>query len=88
MGIGSYTERQWGLAQRNRYLKKLEKRIQLLANNPHLGLRRDDVAVDYFSLPYGKHVIFYLIRKSGIDIIGILHQEMDILNYFYTTDSD
>jgi len=66
----------------------LEQRIQLLANNPHLGLRRDGVANDYFSLPYGKHVIFYLIRKGGIDIIGIPHQEMDILEYFYTNDFD
>jgi toxin ParE1/3/4 len=32
--------------------------------------------------PQGAHVIFYLVREGGIDIIGIPHQRMDVVNYF------
>ncbi len=31
--IGQYTQRQWGKAQRNRYLKQLEQRFEWLALN-------------------------------------------------------
>ena len=80
--IGRYTERQWGKPQRNIYLKALEKRFYWLAENPHLGKHRPDVAEGYFSFPQGAHVVFYLIGDKGIDIIGIPHKEMDIITYF------
>ena len=28
-------------------------------------------------------VIFYLRRTEGIDIIGVLHQRMDVMHYFW-----
>ncbi len=80
--IGRYTEQQWGRRQRNIYLKALEKRFGWLAENPQLGKHRPDVAEDYYSFPQGAHVVFYLIREKGIDIIGIPHKEMDIVTYF------
>lgn len=30
----------------------------------------------------GRHGIFHTITESGIDIIGILDQRMDIMSYF------
>jgi len=80
--IGQYTERQWGKRQRNTYLKALEKRFYWLAENPKLGKQRPDIAEGYYSFPQGEHVVFYLIREKGIDIIGVLHKEMDIISYF------
>ena len=80
--IGRYTEQQWGKPQRNIYLKALEKRFYWLAENPHLGKHRPDVAEGYFSFPQGAHVVFYLIGDKGIDTIGIPHKEMDIITYF------
>ena len=32
--------------------------------------------------PKGEHLIFYLIREVMIDIIGVVHKEMDIGGYF------
>jgi len=80
--IGRYTERQWGKAQRNTYLKDLEKRFCWLAENPQLGKQRSDIAEGYHSFPQGGHVVFYLIGQEGIDIIGVPHKEMDIISYF------
>jgi toxin ParE1/3/4 len=80
--IGRYTEQQWGKRQRNTYLRALEKRFSLLAENPQLGKHRTDVAEGYYSFPEGEHVVFYMIGEESIDIIGIPHKEMDIITYF------
>ena len=79
--IGRYTERRWGKAQRNVYLKDLEHRFGWLVENPQLGKHRSDVMEGYYSFPQGEHVIFYLIGQEGIKIIGVPHKEMDIISY-------
>lgn len=80
--IARYTLEQWGQEQRETYLRALDRRFHWLAENPALGRPRPDVKEGYFSYPEGRHVIFYLIREGGIDIIGIPHQRMDVRNYF------
>jgi toxin ParE1/3/4 len=80
--IGRYTERHWSRAQRNLYLKNLERRFAWLADNPRLGKHRSDVHHGYYSFPQGEHVVFDLIGPDGINVIGIPHKEMDIIPYF------
>ena len=80
--IGEYTELQWGKGQRNRYLKSLENRFAWLAEHPGAGKHRDDISHGYHSFPHGQHVVFYLFSGKVIDIIGVLHQEMDVMSYF------
>lgn len=84
--IGRYTLEKWGRTQRNIYLQKLDKRFQWLSENPKLGRHRPDIEEGYYCFPQGVHLVFYIIRENGIDIIGIPHQSMDILNYFSTTE--
>jgi len=86
--IGRYTEGQWGKNQRNIYLKALEKRFEWLAEHPRPGKHRPDVMDDYYSFPQGEHVIFYQIKGGSIDIIGILHRQMDMLTYFWSDSTD
>ncbi len=80
--IGRYTERTWGRAQRNHYLKSLEARFQWPAESPLPGKHRTDIGEGYDSIPEGQHVVFYLIGCDTIDIIGIPHKEMDTISYF------
>lgn len=80
--IGRYTERTWGKAQRNRYLKSLEARFQWLAEKPLLGKHRTDICEGYYSFLEGQHVVFYLFDSSNLDIIGIPHKDMDTISYF------
>lgn len=82
INIGRYTLEMWGKKQRNLYLRAIEQRFRLIADNPYMGRHRPDVKEGYYSFPQGSHVIFYLIHDNGIDIIGVPHQRMDILNYF------
>lgn len=60
----------------------MEIRFEFLAKNPLHGKHRADIQKGFYSFPQGEHVVFYLIREEGIDIIGVPHKEMDILNYF------
>ncbi|MBY8824287.1 type II toxin-antitoxin system RelE/ParE family toxin [Sphingomonas colocasiae] len=83
--IGRYTLREWGRQQRDAYLRGLDARFEWLARQPMLGRSRDEVAPGYRSYPHEAHVIFYLLRDGGIDIIGVPHSAMDIPRHF---DSD
>jgi toxin ParE1/3/4 len=80
--IARYTIKKWGKEQRNKYLDGLDKRFAWLAENPLLGRYRPEVREGYYSYLQGSHVIFYILRNGGIDIIGIPHQQMDIVGYF------
>jgi len=80
--IARYTQDIWGKAQRDTYLRAMDRRFFWLAEHPALGRSRPDVKEGYYSYAQGSHVIFYLMREGGIDIIGIPHQRMDVLNYF------
>lgn len=80
--IGRYTEQKWGKLQRNKYLKQLESRFEWLAENPLLGRGRSDIGEGFYSYPQAEHIVFYRCRLEVIEIIGVLHQEMDVLHYF------
>jgi len=76
--IWDYTVEQWGIKQAERYLDILFGCFDDLAANPQLGRPRDDVKPGYRSFPQGRHVVFYVIEPSGIEIIGIVHQRADV----------
>ncbi len=80
--IGRYTEQKWGKLPRNKYLKQLELRFKWIAENSLLGRNRFDICEGVYSFPQAEHVVFYRFRLEVVEIIGVLHQEMDVLNYF------
>jgi toxin ParE1/3/4 len=77
--IGRFTLRTWGRDQRNRYLAALDHRFRWLAEAPKRGRPRPEIGDGYHSYPEGAHVIFYVIREDGIDVIGVPHQAMDVM---------
>ncbi len=79
--IWLYTREQWGIAQADSYLESLILRFDWLAENPDLGKPRDDVKSGYFCFPEGMHLIFYIINNNQVEIIGVPHQRMDIVEY-------
>lgn len=76
--IGRFTEKEWGKEQRNKYLAQLDTRIRNIAENPHLGRERPEIKAGYRGVNEGKHVIFYRIRDTGVEILRVLHGSMDI----------
>jgi len=82
ISIQNYTLDTWGRAQTDKYLSKLEQRLEWLAKNQQLGKQRDDIKCGYMSFPEGRHIIFYRIAEHGIEVMGIVHQSEDIDVHF------
>ena len=76
--IGRFTLKSWGREQRNIYLSKLDESFYRLAEQPHLGSARDDIRKSYRVYHVGRHLIFYRQKSTGIEIIRILHDRMDV----------
>jgi toxin ParE1/3/4 len=79
--IWLYTCEQWGIEQADTYLKALIQRFEWLADNHALGKARDDIKQGYFCFPEGMHLVFYIIKNNNVEIIGVPHQRMDIIEY-------
>lgn len=80
--IAASTIAKWGSDQARTYLENLERTLLALAANPGSGRPRDEIHVGAKSFPSGKHVIFYRIAVSGIEVARVLHQRMDIQTQF------
>ncbi len=78
--IARYTQQQWGIEQRVKYLNMLDACFGLLAGNPLLGKDRSDIYHGYRGYPLGTHLIFFREEVNGIVIVRILHQSMDTEN--------
>ncbi|WP_415713711.1 type II toxin-antitoxin system RelE/ParE family toxin [Maridesulfovibrio sp.] len=76
--IARYTQKTWGLAQRNEYLAQMDSAFHSLAGNYRLGVSCDHIRNGYRKYPVGKHLIFYHIAKNTVIISRILHQSMDV----------
>ena len=79
--IARYTQQEWGRKKRNAYLSALDKRFAWLAKSPQLGKCRDEIKAGYLSYPEGRHVIFYRKAEGHIEILGILHGNMDFIQH-------
>ena len=79
--IWFYTYEEWGVEQADTYLNLLFTRFAWLAENPLIGKKRDDIKAGYYCFPEGMHLVFYTLNKNGIDIIGIPHRSMGVINH-------
>ena len=79
--IWNYTLTQWNETQADSYLARIYTRFAWLADRPSVGKHRPDICDGYRCFPEGSHLVFYLIGEDSIDIIGIPHNEMDVLDY-------
>jgi len=72
-----FSHEQFGEARANAYLLSLEERFEVLARQPSLGRRIDQIRKGYFRYEHDSHSIFYKRRRNGILIMRVLHQQMD-----------
>ncbi|MEX1227426.1 MAG: type II toxin-antitoxin system RelE/ParE family toxin [Marinobacter sp.] len=75
--IAFYTEREWGLEQRNHYILQFDQCFHRLGENPNLGQTCDEISSGYRLFLQGSHIIFYRnVSGSVVEIIRILHKRM------------
>ncbi len=78
--IWLYTFETWSLEQANYYFDLLMDEIEYLSENPKVGQDFSFLRKGYFRSRVKSHFIFYKmnLKNEEIEIIRILHQQMDI----------
>ena len=78
--IWLYTFETWSLEQADYYYDLLMDEIEYLAENPKNGIDFSQIRKGYFRSRVKSHFIFYRVsvKSDEIEIIRILHQQMDI----------
>jgi toxin ParE1/3/4 len=77
-----YTLEYWSIEQADRYVKLIIDEIKYLSQHPNSGPDFTHVREGYFRSRIKSHFIFYKVNeeKKELEIIRILHQQMDIEN--------
>jgi len=80
--IIDFTLEHLGKHQAVKYVDGLEELSQTVADNPGIGIARDELSTDLFSIPYQSHILYYMQSPSGITVVRVLHASMDSVNHF------
>jgi toxin ParE1/3/4 len=75
--IWEYSFDEWDDVQADKYLDELNAAINSLAANPELGVKRNYLRQDYRALFVNQHAIYYKLTPTTIDIVRVLHGQMD-----------
>lgn len=80
--IWLYTFENWSAEQADRYYNLILDEIEYITEHPTSGKDYNYIRKGYYGAKVKSHFIFYKInlRKNEIEIIRILHQQMDIEN--------
>lgn len=75
--IWIYSLQEWGIEQADRYLDELNVGFTRLAAHPRLGKSRDELRPGYFSIVLNEHIAYYVIHRTVVRIVRVLHSQMD-----------
>jgi len=80
--IWLYTLEFWPVEQADRYIQLIIDEIKFLCEHPHSGSDFTHIRKEYFRSKVKSYFIFYRVNevKSQLEVIRILHQQMDIEN--------
>lgn len=76
--IWSTTFETWGPDQADTYLDDIDRALNGLAENPHMGADCSDIIQGVRRLITGRHVAFYQVSDEVIFVIRVLNQSMDM----------
>lgn len=76
--IGRYTQQNWGVGQRNSYLRAFGVMFDDICNGVTSGQQRSDIHPGLMSCRCNRHLIFFRRDPAGtVEILRILHQRRD-----------
>jgi toxin ParE1/3/4 len=78
--IWLYTFENWSQEQADRYFNLIVDEIENITRDPLSGKDYSEIRKGYFCSKVKSHFVFYRIniKKNAIEIIRVLHQQMDI----------
>lgn len=83
--IWLYTFREWSLEQADGYHQSVMKAIEDLASGRNVW-QKSNVLGGYWKYPFGRHVIFFRSPEGYLDVIRVLHEEMDMNQHLDITE--
>jgi toxin ParE1/3/4 len=75
--IWAYTKLKWGEAQAERYVIEIGAAFDRIALEPRRGDDCSDIRPGYRKYLVGKHIIFFRLTTSCVEVIRVLHARMD-----------
>ncbi len=78
--IWLYTFQNWSAEQADSYHADIMSALESLAKGSRIG-RNVNVREGYMKYPVGAHLVYFRMSESGIDVIRILHQRMDVARH-------
>ena len=80
--IWLYTFENWSIEQADRYYNLIFDEIEYISENPNSGKDYNHIRKGYYCSKVKSHFIFYKVnlKENEVEIIRILHQQMDIEN--------
>ena len=78
--IWIYTFENWSIEQADRYHSLIYREIEFLATKPESGKDFKHIRKGYRYSKVKSHLVFYKYTSSEIEIIRILHENMDVPN--------
>lgn len=75
--IWDYAQERWDARQAETYVQEIRAAVERIAADPSRGRTCDEIRAGYRRYSIGSHLLFYIERPDGVDVIRILHQRMD-----------
>lgn len=75
--IWTYTVRQWGVEQADRYVDFLTSAFAELADSPKTAPACDHIRSGYRRWGVERHMVYFRVTDYGIAVIRVLHHRMD-----------
>jgi len=84
----SYRALELGPDSADALIDRIEKRLQLLAQYPESGTKRDELRPGLRSVVLGKLVLFYHPLRDGIELVRVLDGRRDLRPLLNEEDED
>ena len=78
--IWLYTVEKWSVDQADRYYNLIFDEIHFICKDINAGKSMEHVRKGYRASKVKSHLIFYRVQNNSVEIIRILHEQMDIAN--------
>ncbi|CDX24266.1 Toxin ParE1 [Mesorhizobium sp. ORS 3324] len=76
-GIWDYSLNQWGEERAEAYIRSIHSVITLIDRFPAIARNASDIRPGLLKYAVGSHVVYLRMNEQSIDVVRILHQQMD-----------
>jgi toxin ParE1/3/4 len=86
LDIYDYIAEQAGEVRAAAFIRRIEQKLALVAEYPHMGRQRDELHNGLRSFVVGRYIAFYSAIDGGIDLVRVLYGGRDIPTIFADED--